>query len=48
MITKVMERVVPGQGTREYERDKTASMDGGGLEALQHADTTQKGGAEEH
>jgi len=43
MIAKVMKVVAPGQEAREKERDKTASMDSGGLEASQHADTTQEG-----
>jgi hypothetical protein len=46
MIAKVMKGVAPGQEVREKERDKTAGMDGGGLEASQHADTTQEGGSE--
>jgi len=46
MLAKVMKGVAPGQEAREKERDKTAEMDGGGLEALQHADTTQEGGPE--
>ena len=44
MIAKVMKGVGPGHEAREEERDKTAGMDGGGLEASQHADTTQEGG----
>ena len=48
MIAKVVKGVAPGQEAREKERDKTASMDGGGLEASQHADTTQEGGPEKH
>ena len=48
MIAKVVKGVAPGQEAREEERDKTASMDGGGLEASQHADTTQEGGPEKH
>ena len=47
MIAKVMKGVAPGQEVRERERDKTAGMDGGGLEASQHADTTQEGGPEQ-
>jgi hypothetical protein len=43
MIAKVMKGVAPGQEAREKERDETARMDGGGLEASQHADTTQEG-----
>jgi len=46
MIAKVMEGVAPGQEARGKERDKTAGMDGGGLEASQHADTMQEGGPE--
>jgi len=46
MIAKVMIGVAPGQEVREKERDKTAGMDGRGLEASQHADTTQEGGPE--
>jgi hypothetical protein len=48
MIAKVVKGVAPGQEAREKERDKTARMDGGGLEASQHADTTQEGGPEKH
>ena len=48
MITWVMTCVAPGQEAREKQRDKTARMDGGGLEASQHADTTQEGGPEKH
>jgi len=48
MIAKVMNGVAPGQDAREKEIDKTAKMDGGGLEASQHADTTQEGGPEKH
>jgi len=47
MIAKVMKGVAPGNGGREKEREKDARMDGGGLEASQHADTTQDEGAEE-
>jgi len=46
MTAKVMKGVAPGQEAREKERDKTANMDGGGLEASQHADTTLDGGPE--
>jgi hypothetical protein len=46
MIAKVMKGVAPRQEAREKGRDKTAGMHGGGLEVLQHADTTQKGGLE--
>jgi hypothetical protein len=48
MIANVMKGVAPGQVAREKQRDKTARMDGGGLEALQHADRTQEGGPEKH
>jgi len=48
MIAKVMKGVAPGQETSEKERDKTAGMDGGGLEASQHADTTQAEGPGKH
>jgi hypothetical protein len=44
IIAKIMKGVGPGQEAREKERDKTARMDGGGLEASQHADTPQEGG----
>jgi hypothetical protein len=47
MITNVMNGVASGQEAREKHRDKTAGMDGGELEASQHADTTQEGGPEE-
>ena len=40
MIAKVMKGVAPGQEVREKPREKTARMDGGGLESSQHADTT--------
>ena len=40
MIAKVMKGVAPGPDVREKDREKTARMDGGGLEASQHADTT--------
>jgi len=46
MIAKVMKGVTPGQEAREKERDETARMDGGGLEASHHADTPQEGGPE--
>jgi len=46
MITKVMKGVAPGQEARKIERDKTAKMDGGGLEASQHADSMQEGSPE--
>jgi len=32
----------PGQEVRDKERDKSARLDGGGLEASRHADTTQE------
>jgi len=48
MIAKVMKGVASGEEAREKERDKTARMDGGELEASQHADTTQEGGQEKH
>jgi hypothetical protein len=41
MIAKLLNGIAPGE--QEKAREKTARMDGGGLEALQHADTTQKG-----
>ena len=44
MIAKVMKGVAGDQEAREKERDRTARMDGGGLEASQHADTTQERG----
>jgi len=46
MLAKVIKGVAPGQEARKKERDKTAKMDGGGLEASHHADTTQEGGPE--
>jgi len=46
MIAKVRNAVAPGQEAKEKERDKTAGMDGGGLEASQHVDTMQAGGSE--
>ena len=46
MIANVVKRVAPSQEAREKKRVKTAKMDGGGLEASQHADTTQEGGPE--
>jgi len=48
IIAKVMKGVAPGQEMREKERDKTAKMDGGRLEASQQADTMQEGGPEKH
>jgi len=44
MIAKVMKGVAPGQEVRETDREKTARMDGGVLEASQHADTTREVG----
>jgi hypothetical protein len=46
MIAKVMKGVPPGQEAREKKRHKPAGMDGRGLEASQHVDTTQEGGPE--
>jgi len=46
MVARVMKRVAPGHDARETERDKTAKMDGEGLEASQHADIMQEGGPE--
>jgi hypothetical protein len=46
MVAEVRKGAAPGQEATEEERDKTARMDGGGLEASQHADTTQQGGPE--
>jgi len=46
MIAKIMTGVAPGREGREIERHETAGMDGRGLEASQHADTTQEGGPE--
>jgi len=40
MIAKVMKGVAPGQDATERERDKTATMAGGGQKASQHANTT--------
>jgi hypothetical protein len=48
MITKVKKGVAPGQEGREKERDETTGMEGVGLEASQHADTTEEGGPEKH
>jgi len=48
IITKFMKGVAPGQEAREEGRDKTARMNGGWLEASQHADTMQEGGPEKH
>ena len=46
MIVKVMKEVAPGQEARDKERDETAGMDSGGLDASQPADTAQEGGPE--
>jgi len=46
MIATVMKGVAAGQESREKERDMTAMMDHGGLEASQLADTMQQGGPE--
>jgi hypothetical protein len=46
MIVKAMKEVAPRHEAREKERDKTTGMDGGGLQGLQHAHTTQEGGPE--
>jgi hypothetical protein len=46
MIVQVTKGVVPGQEATEKESDKTARMDGWGLGAVQHPDTTQEGGPE--
>jgi len=48
MIAMVMKAVAPGQEAIEKKTDETAGMDGGGLEASQHADTAQEGGPEQH
>jgi len=48
MIPKIMKGVAPRQKVREKVRDKIAKMDSEGLEASQHADTTQEGGPETH
>jgi len=42
MIARIMKGVASGHEARENERDETAGMDGGGLEASQHADTTRE------
>jgi hypothetical protein len=39
MMAKVMKVVVPGPEVREIDTDKTARMDGGGLEDSQHEHT---------
>jgi hypothetical protein len=46
MIAKVMKEVVPGQEASENERDNSAKMVGGALEASTHAVTIQEGGPE--
>jgi len=43
-----MKGVAPGQEAREKERDKTAGMDGGWLEASRLADTTREGVPQKH
>jgi hypothetical protein len=43
MSVQVTKGVPRGQEAREKQRDETVQMDGGGLEALHHADTKQKG-----
>jgi len=48
MIATVMKGVAPGQGGRENEREVTARMDSGGLEASQHADTMREEGPQKH
>ena len=48
MIPNIMQGVGRGHEARENERDMTAVMDGGGLEASQLADTMQKAGPEKH
>jgi len=42
VIVMVINGVAPAQEESEKDRDKTAKMDGGGLEATQHADTPQE------
>jgi len=46
IIGKVIEGVAPGEEVREKERDKTARMESGGLEASQQAHSTQERGPE--
>ena len=48
MIAKTMNGVAQGQEEGEREREVTARMDRGGLEASQHADPTQEEGPIEH
>jgi hypothetical protein len=48
MIAKVMKGVAPGQEARESESEKTAKMDGRGLEVSQHAVKSQDGRWEKH
>jgi len=43
-IAKFMKGVAPGQEVRKKEREMTARMDCGGLEASQHADTMREEG----
>jgi len=43
IIIRVIKGVAPGQEAREKQRDKTAKMDGRGLEASRHSGTTQEG-----
>lgn len=42
MIAKTMNGVEQGQEGTEKERQMTEMMDGGGLETLQHADSTRE------
>ena len=46
MIANIMKGVAPGQEARKKERDQTARMDGGELEASQNSETPQGGGPE--
>ena len=46
MIAKIMKGVALAEAVRDKERDKTAKMDSGRLEASEHADTMQDGGPE--
>jgi hypothetical protein len=48
MITTVLNGVASAQEASKKERYKTAKMDIGGLEALQHADTTPERGPDKH
>jgi len=45
-IAKALKKEEPGQEVREKETANTSGMDGGGLEALQHADRMQDEGPE--